>query len=140
MVKFISFPQKENFFEKLGILKNKFMSLFQHEKKVKAIENFSEGQVFPHKDYLLLIKRCMSDGFLEEKESGFLDHMLSKYEINYLEWSHRTKWIKQQIAARKEARINEVQEAFDFESVPFVTVNIPAFMMAKGKTGTSARI
>ncbi len=140
MVRFIPIPKKENLFEKIGLLKEKFVSFFQSEKKVKAIENFTGGQYFPHKDYLTLIKRCMNDGFLEEKEAGFLDHMLSKYEINYLEWSHRTKWIKEQIEARKAARITEIQEAFEFEKPRGLPTNIPTHLIGNAKTGTSARV
>jgi hypothetical protein len=39
----------------------------------------------------------MNDGFLGEKESDFLTYMLEKYEINFLDWFHRTKWLKSEM-------------------------------------------
>ena len=137
--KFFDIPKKENLFEAIGILKQKFMSLFQQEKKVKAIETFTEGAPFPHRNYLNLIKECLNDGFLEDKEAGFLDHMLTKYEINYLDWSHRTKWIKQQIASRKAERPKQIQATFAFEARP-PQVAIPTHLIAKPQASQRARV
>jgi hypothetical protein len=86
-----------NLFDRVSDLKEKFKKFFTHKKKIKALENYSECVPFEHKDYLTLIKRCMNDGFLGEKESDFLTYMLEKYEINFLDWFHRTKWLKSEM-------------------------------------------
>lgn len=139
MARFIDAPKKENFFEKIWLLKEKFMSLFQHQKKIRAIENFTAGDFFPHKSYLTLIKQCMSDGFLEEKEASFLDHMLTKYEIIYLDWAYKTKWVKQQIMKKAEAMPLDTQEMFEFQK-PAVPVAIPLHLMMKGRPMMGKRV
>lgn len=132
---------KEDFFEKLGDLKKKFFSLFQQHKKVKALENYSEGdQRFPHKNYLTLVKKCLNDGFLGEQESGFLDHMLNKYEVNYLDWHHRTKWVKNAIEEKKAARPKDPQQLFGFYTPNRTPIHIPTHLLVTTQTGTGARI
>lgn len=84
-------------FDKVLELKDRFKSFFSHKKKLQALENYSNCAPFQHKDYLTLIKRCMADGFLGEKEADFLCYMLEKYELNFLDWSHRTKWLKSEM-------------------------------------------
>lgn len=115
--------QKENLLDHLIELKDRFKSFFQHKKKVTALENFSDTDGFGHRPYLDLVKHCMHQGFLGEKESDFLDHMLSRYEINYLDWSHRTKWLKGEIAKNRKAA-EPIQTYFQFtrQSTP---VHVP---------------
>lgn len=90
--------KKFNIFDRVSDLKELFLSFFTHRKKLKALENYSVVSGFQHRGYLKLIGKCIDDGFLGSEEAAFLDHMLQKYEINFLDWSHRTKWIKRQIA------------------------------------------
>lgn len=89
--------------------KQRFSRFVQHKKKVKALENLSVVANFRHTKYLSLLKDCLEDGFLEDKEEEFLEWMLKKYEINYLEWSHKTKWLKEKMD--KIARQNHKVEA-----------------------------
>ena len=115
-------------FNKLSELKQKFTSFFQHRKKVNALENFSGSVNFHHRKYLNLIKGCINDGFLDEKEEEFLEHMLKKYEINYLEWSHRTKWLKAQMAQRRAPIVTRPQPAqmfFNFDKKQQTPVEVP---------------
>ena len=81
-------------FAKVLELKEKFKSLFIQRKKIKALTNYAECGNFRHDNYLGLVKRCMDEGFLEQEEASFLDHMLKKYELKFLDWSHKTKWLK----------------------------------------------
>lgn len=81
-------------FSKILELKDRFKRLFVQKKKLKALNNYAECGSFRHDNYLVLVKRCMDEGFLEQEEAGFLDHMLKKYELKFLDWSHKTKWLK----------------------------------------------
>ena len=124
--------KKEFLFDKLSELKDKFKGFFQHRKKIAALENYSSAGKFYHKNYLSLVKECMNEGFLEEQESSFLDHMLQRYELNYLDWAHRTKWLKNEIKqkqAQQKPRI--IQEFFNFDRKD-TPVNVPiSVLMAK---------
>ena len=122
---------KEYFFDKIGALKDRFKAFFQHKKKVTALENYAGADKFHHRNYLGLVKRCMSDGFLGDKESDFLDHILSVYEINYLDWSHKTKWLKNQMIKRKEGQKPLAEQVnFDFDTPRTSTgMNIPTHIL-----------
>lgn len=78
-------------------LKAKFRSCFLHKKKIRALENYSSVAPFRHNQYLDLIKGILSCGFLDQEEDQFLSHMLNKYEVNFLDWSYKTKWLKQEM-------------------------------------------
>lgn len=84
-------------FDKIPDLKEKFKNFFSHKKKMQALDNYSYCAPFQHRDYLLLIKKCMLHGFLGEKEADFLCYMVEKYAINFLDWSHKTNWLKQEM-------------------------------------------
>lgn len=84
-------------FDKVSDLKDKLKNFFTHKKKLKALNTYSEVVPFQHRDYLKLIKKCMADGFLGDKEAEFLCYLLEKYELNYLDWSHKTKWLKEEM-------------------------------------------
>lgn len=109
--------KKEFLFDKISDLKEKFQSFFQHRKKITALENFSIDAKFAHKNYLSLVKECMAEGFLGEEESSFLDHILGRYEVNYLDWAHKTKWLKAQIKEKeqKAQKPRPIQEFFNFD-------------------------
>lgn len=89
--------ENTNPFEKTDELQRKFYNLVGHKKKVKALENYSEVGTFKHNDYLLLLRKCISEGFLGEVEADFLTYMIKKYDVNFLDWSHKTKWLKEEI-------------------------------------------
>lgn len=109
-------------FDKISDLKEKFKNFFQHKKKMQALDNYSSVAPFQHKDYLVLIKRCMADGFLGEKEAEFLCYMLEKYELNYLDWSHKTNWLKGEMNKlsanypKEEARVAQLP-LFDYDKL-----------------------
>lgn len=129
---------KSYLFDKVSELKDKFSKFFQHRKKLKALENYSEVGCFQHKNYLTLIKHCMTESFLEEKEADFLDHMLNKYELNYLDWAHRTKWLKSQMAEiASETLYGDRQMYIDFNK----TASAPKmpFELMLEKTNTYTR-
>lgn len=120
----------ESLFDKISELKEKFKNFFQHKKKVTALDNFSVDMRFAHTSYVLLIKDCMKQGFLDQEESSFLDHMLGKYEINYLDWAHKTKWLKNEMKFRGEEKQKNrpAQQFFNFErAIP--QVNVPVELL-----------
>lgn len=119
-------------FERVGELKNKFFNLFQHKKKIRALENYSEVAPFHHKKYLHMIESCIDDGFLEDKETEFLDHMLQKYEVNYLDWAHKTRWLKQtmeDMAREHKPKIEQFQ--LPFRNVPMPAHQVPLELLMK---------
>lgn len=85
-------------FDQVPDLKEKFKQFFISRKKMQALDNYSSVAPFQHKDYLYLIKRCMNDGFLGEREADFLCYMLEKYAVNFLDWAHKTNWLKGEMA------------------------------------------
>ena len=85
-------------FDKISQLKVKFKSFFVSRKKLKALENYSSCAPFKYRESLSLIKRCMEESFLNEKGVAFMDSMLDEYHVNFLDWAHRTKWLKGEMA------------------------------------------
>jgi hypothetical protein len=107
-------------FDRIDDVKQKLKNFFFHRKKIRALENYSSCNDFHHKNYLTLIKRCMADGFLSEKEADFLSYMLQKYEVNFLDWSHRTKWLKSKmrdLASHYESKQPVQMTIFDFDKL-----------------------
>lgn len=131
--------QTESLLDRLVELKDRFKSFFQHKKKVAALENFSETDKFCHRTYLDLVKHCMNQGFLGDKESDFLDHMLNRYEINYLQWSHKTRWIKQQISQNRTSRAETIQQVFPF-SRQHAPVHVPIEILGNVSVASSKRV
>jgi hypothetical protein len=119
--------EKTTFFEKANSLKEKFFSFFQHKKKVRALDNYALCAPFYHQDYLGLIRKCMSQAFLDRQEADFLDHLLAKYEISYLDWAHRTRWLKAQMQelSDQRQRVPEPQIQFNFDKRPNTPVHVP---------------
>jgi hypothetical protein len=113
-------------FDRLAELKEKFSCFFQHHKQIKALENFSYGGLFHHRYYLELVKHCMKEGFLGEKEAEFLTYMLERYKVNYLDWAHKTKWLKERMKEQRQISKTPkaVQSFFNFE-VKTVPLTIP---------------
>ena|ERR1700677_1044809 len=125
----------EYLWDKITDLKNRFKSFFQHKKKISALENFSQAAPFPHRKYLGLIKMCVNDGFLGDKESEFLDHMLDTCRINYLDWAHKTPWLKKEIESRSKINPFDEHMLFDFEKKIDLPVAVPLHLVT---TKTSA--
>lgn len=101
-----------NFME-LEEFSNKY---YQHEinrKKISALINFSETME-KTSDWLAFeyISHWLDQEFLDEEGMRFLDHLLTKYGINYLDWSYKSPWVKRQIASKRSA-----QAAWFFEEV-----------------------
>ena len=131
--------QKESLFDKVFELKDKFKSFFQHRKKIIALENFSSAGKFPHHNYLGLVKECMNEGFLGERESEFLDYMLGRYELNYLDWAHRTKWLKKEIQEKQDdARLAVATQTFFNFDRKETSMNIPVQLL-KSKISQSGK-
>jgi hypothetical protein len=100
-------------FDKALELKEKFRKFFSSKKKLKALMNYDAVVPMKHKTYLNLIKRCSDDGFLGEKEADFLSYMIDLYNIDYLDWSHKTKWLKGEIARLTRKDLERLPEQFD---------------------------
>lgn len=135
--------------------KEKYSNYFQHKKKVRALENLNSVQEFEvkHSFSLTTIKSFLNDGFLEQEEEKFLDWLLSKYEIDYLEWAYRTKWLKDQMQriSRKNSKQKEAQKQkepvkqlyMDFgkvEKIKDPSYNIPLNLLHKQKNGFANRV
>lgn len=108
--------------EKINELKEKFKACNVHKKKVKALQNYNFAVPLPNKEAALfsLVKKCMNYGFLDDVESSFLNHMLDKCGIYYLDWAHKTNWLKTQMKrlAYEHRKEQEVQlNFFDYQDV-----------------------
>lgn len=117
--------------EKILNFKERFKSFMLHRKKVKALDNVSLLGAFPYKKQVILIKECMNQGFLDQEEARFLDHMLNKMDVNYRHWSQRTKWLKEEIDRRVAEKPIPVQTCFDFTKQPQLPIHIPLVVLPK---------
>lgn len=127
---------KNYLFDKVQELKEKFNDLFKQKKKLKALEHYATTGSFKHAKYLPLVRQCMQGGFLEKPEADFLDHMLNKYELNYLEWSHKTKWLKGEIRKlADENTLSHQQMNFPFLDLDKKrdTYNVPVELLIEDK-------
>ena len=106
-----------------GEFKDRFSNALQHHKKIKALENFQLTKLFSHARMLQLIKECISTDFLESEEEKFLEHLLTKYEVDYLAWCHRTKWLKGEIQ-RKEKKIETKKASWTPEQFDLFDKNL----------------
>lgn len=122
-------------FDKVSEFTQKFKKSWCDRKKSQALDNYSSIAPFHHKGYLNLIKTCMNEGFLGDKESDFLDYMLDRYNVNFLDWSHRTRWLKKEMAqmASQQPRLPKSEQAFfDWDRQPTVSpVKIPVDLIAR---------
>jgi hypothetical protein len=133
----------ECLFDKVSELTDKFKRFFQQKKKVAAMENFSSVGNVPQKsrNFLMLIKTCLNDGFLDQEDADFLDRMIRKHELNYLDWSHKTKWLKEKMNSmvQNPPPIPKPQMYFDFDKKP-ATPNYPIELFNKNNTQPGARV
>jgi hypothetical protein len=132
-------------FDKVGDLKEKFKRFFQQHKKIKALDNFSSVVPFSNKvdeQCFKIVKSCFDYSFLDDEQERFLTHMLSKLEINYLDWAHKTKWLKEQIAARQDAQRASTQQLyfFDLDKLRNPTLDVPIEILTQVQSGIGARL
>ena len=117
-------------------LKEKFCQFFQDRKKVTALDNYSLVAPFKHRKFLELLKHCLREAFLVEQEERFLNHLLDSYEIKYLEWCHRTPWLKRKMHEMAQKPIPQPQILFNFEKVAKTSVNVPVHLLPPKRTYT----
>lgn len=132
----------EQIFEKISELKEKFREFFQQRKQMSALENYSQIQRFTdtEEEVFSTIKYCMKGAFLEDEDADWISRKLNRLQINYLDWAHRTKWLKEQIAAAQIQKPKILQTFFEFapkQSNVFVPMELLA---SKTPKRYSARI
>lgn len=133
----------EKIFGKISDLKQKFKNFFQQRKQIAALENYSRVKKFSVAETVVMdtIKFCMKGQFLEEEDNKWIQGKLKRIEINYLDWSHRTRWLKQEIEKRKvdqPAPVSHQPYSFDRE---FPQLQIPIELLIENqKARISKRI
>lgn len=108
----------EQIFERISELKEKFRDFFQQRKQMTALENHALVKEFTdaEQEVFSAIKYCMKGSFLEDEDADWMARKLNRLQINYLDWAHKTKWLKQQIEAGKAPKKPVVvQTMFDFK-------------------------
>lgn len=138
---------RDPFFDKIDELKLKFDKFFQHRKKMKAVMNYSFLKNLNKKQAELFkcIQICLDLGFLKGSGEAFLDELLKDFDIFYLDWCHRTKWVKEKmqiappIKQKKviKTRIVAEQTYFDFEKL---RVDIPLQVIVPNKPNSGLRV
>lgn len=108
-------------FNKLGEFKEKFKNFFQQKKQVMALENYDyvKAMNVEEKQILTTIKFCMKGSFPKEEDQTWIDSKLNRLQINYLDYAHKTKWVKSQFNRRPEPKLQKVsplQTTFDFSN------------------------
>lgn len=107
-------------------LKNKLYKDLTHEKKYKALNNYASCNLkFKHREYLPLLRRALDCGFLGEKEDEFLGYLIDRYSLPYLDWAHKTNWLKNEmelVAGRQSQQPTPPQQkhatVYDLFSMP----------------------
>jgi len=120
--------QKEDLFEKVTLLKDKFKNFFQHRKKVAALENYAQAEPVSYKEELKLIKVVLKNRFLSQKGAEFIEELLDEHQVNHLDWAHRTKWLKKEISERRR-KTKEVQSTFFDLEAEDLPLNVPLEVM-----------
>lgn len=133
--------QNENYFQKVVYLKERFADFFQHRKKLAALENHGQVRVFsvPETHMLSTIKVCMKGAFLEEEDVEWMTKKLNKLHLNYLDWAHKTKWLKQEIASKQSKKVQTEQATFDFAPKE-IPVQVPVNLLQVMKSALRARV
>lgn len=82
---------EEIYTSKKDELKKKIDQHFQHTKMIKCLEKICDFQEYHHNEYVLLIKKCAENTWLDEKEAEFLVYLLDKYgkKEDYLFWAYQ---------------------------------------------------
>jgi hypothetical protein len=135
-------------FDKLEEFKEKFQHLLVHEKKILALDNLSQSVPFNHMDYLVLIKKCLKNGFLSPEENSFLVYLVGKYfsDKNFLDWTHRTHWLKGEMRRlsreNKPAKTVMQQDLFNWSKLREQTLSakMPAMPLASQSPQRQARV
>ena len=107
----------EQIFERIADLKVKFKDFFQQRKQMTALQNHSLVKRFTAKeqDIFDTVKSCMKGSFLEDEDAEWITKKLDRMQINYLDWAHKTKWLKQTIQSEQPKTGPEIyQSFFDF--------------------------
>lgn len=134
--------EKSPFGMEIEEIKEKFSKFYQHRKQINALQNYNLVKSMSRQENKLFrcVKECIQIGFLDGADESYLSHLLEKMEINYLDWSHKTKWVKSQISKKSEKihKVIPVQTYFDFAREP--TVQIPLSIVAKPTQRTASRM
>jgi hypothetical protein len=122
--------------------KDRFSKFWQHRKKVKALENYSQVNDFPGVKYIPMLKELLADGFLDDEEEKFLEYQIKKAEIDAYSWCYRTKWLKSEMArlSASKAKRPEPQLYFDLDKVAPTPVHIPFELLAQQGKMQGARV
>lgn len=82
-------------------------------KKINAVINFSQASdSFKDWNALIFLTQLLSEESLDAEGERFLDHILAKYSINYLDWCYKSLWVKKNIKSYKKNR-----RLFSFEQM-----------------------
>ena len=135
--------QVENFVE----YQKQFKRFFQHRKKIRALENFSATLPvkFQHKKMLAFAKEALNEGFLCESGHMFLEDVLKEFQLHYLTWARRTKWVKDKMGIKTSRRAKPQprpvieQMLIDFEK-KYTPVEYPRDLIAMQQHQSALRI
>lgn len=76
-----------------------FFEDLQDKKKIQALQNLALAKRYRQINLVKIVAEDYKHGFLEMEERNFLDFVLKRHALDYLSWSHRTRWLKQEIAS-----------------------------------------
>lgn len=82
-------------------LKEKFLEDLQDKKKIQALLHLSQARNYRQQNLVKLVAQDYKTGFLEPQEQVFLDYVLEKHQIDYLNWCHKTRGTKREMAEMK---------------------------------------
>jgi hypothetical protein len=125
----------EVFTERAESLQGRLYEFVVQRKKLAALKNYQKCAPFVYGQFLKMIEKVMRDTLTGPEESRFLDHMLQKYELVYLDWAYVTKWLKGQMRTmRKKHGITKAEQMrlfVDYSKKMKVPIEVPTHLVAR---------
>lgn len=120
----------EEIFANIKSLQTKFSNLFKQRKQLRALENYSAVKAFSRAEHKVFsaITYCLKGEFIQPEDADWISTKLEKLEINYLDWTHKTKWLKEQMALKAPV---PSQVYFDFCKEPPIPFAVPTHLLVK---------
>lgn len=126
--------EQNKFCQKAYELKDRLYEFIIQRKKLAALTNYQHCAPLGAGEYLTILRRIMRETLPGAEESRFMDHLLKKAEIYYLDWAYRTKWLKKEMGKmrRKHKVYTETQMKLfvNYEKKRKVSTAVPTHLLA----------
>lgn len=132
----------ENNFTNLALsIADRYKGFRIQRKKHKALTNYSSCAPFGYADYLKILGKILKDSLPTGEEMAFLDYLLTKAGIVYLDWAHKTRWLKKEMSrVRRKHNITVSKQLglfVDYDKKAKVSTAMPTHLLPSTKSSLS---